>query len=193
MAGSTFQDLFQGQMDFIFFFKGMAFFLALAVSCLFQRDTSQRLPWRWFGLFAGTQGLAAWSLLLAMNFGNSPYLLIGGDVLQILSWVFLAEFGRAGISRVQGRDSGLWFIALLLMLTGLGGLKGWGGIELASRYTLGLAGGLWAAAALILEGRNFPVRERGSSFLAGASIGLYTLSISRYPPFHRAPSSPRTP
>ena len=183
MAGSTFQDLFQGQMDFIFFFKGLAFFLALAVSCLFQRDTSQRLPWRWFGLFAGTQGLAAWSLLLAMNFGNSPYLLIGGDVLQILSWVFLAEFGRAGISRVQGRDSGLWFIALLLMLTGLGGLKGWGGIELASRYTLGLAGGLWAAAALILEGRNFPVRERGSSLLAGASIALYTLSISLLSPF----------
>ena len=52
MAGNTFQDLFQGQMDFIFFFKGLAFFLALAVSCLFQRDSSQRLPWRWFGLFA---------------------------------------------------------------------------------------------------------------------------------------------
>jgi hypothetical protein len=52
MAGNTFQDLFQGQMDFIFFFKGLAFFLVVAVSCLFRRDASQ-LPWRWFGLFAG--------------------------------------------------------------------------------------------------------------------------------------------
>ena len=31
MAGNTFQDLFQGQMDYIFFFKGLAFILVLAV------------------------------------------------------------------------------------------------------------------------------------------------------------------
>ena len=183
MAGNTFQDLFQGQMDFIFFFKGLAFFLALAVSCLFQRDSSQRLPWRWFGLFAAAQGIAAWSSLVAMNFGNPAYLLIGGDILQILSWMFLAEFGRSGVSRVLGRESGLWLIALLLMLTGLGGLKGWGGIELASRYTLGLAGGLWAAAALFLEGRNFPARERGGSLLAGLSLVLYALTVAIFPPF----------
>jgi len=183
MAGNTFQDLFQGQMDFIFFFKGLAFFLALAVSCFFQRDSSQRLPWRWFGLFAAAQGIAAWSSLVAMNFGNPAYLLIGGDILQILSWIFLAEFGRSGVSRVLGRDSGLWLIALLLMLTGLGGLKGWGGIELASRYTLGLAGGLWAAAALFMEGRDFPARERGGSLLAGLSLGLYALTVAIFPPF----------
>ena len=183
MAGNTFQDLFQGQMDFIFFFKGLAFFLALAVSCFFQRDSSQRLPWRWFGLFAAAQGIAAWSSLVAMNFGNPAYLLIGGDILQILSWIFLAEFGRSGVSRVLGRDSGLWLIALLLMLTGLGGLKGWGGIELASRYTLGLAGGLWAAAALFLEGRDFPARERGGSLLAGLSLVLYALTVAIFPPF----------
>ena len=82
-----------------------------------------------------------------------------------------------------GRDSGLWLIALLLMLTGLGGLKGWGGIELASRYTLGLAGGLWAAAALFMEGRDFPVRERGGSLLAGLSLGLYALTMAIFPPF----------
>src|SRR3974377_966535 len=96
MAGNTFQDLFQGQMDFIFFFKGLAFFLALAVSCFFQRDSSQRLPWRWFGLFAAAQGIAAWSSLVAMNFGNPAYLLIGGVIFQILSWVFLGEFDPVG-------------------------------------------------------------------------------------------------
>jgi PAS domain S-box-containing protein len=186
MAGNTFQNFFQGQMDFIFFFKGLAFFLVLAVSFLFRRDASQRLPWCWFGLFALAQGIAAWLSLAAMNFGNSPYLLISGDILQIVSWVLLAEFGRSGISRVLGRDSGLWLIALLLMLTGLGGLKGWVGIELASRYTLGLAGGLWAAAALILEGRHFPARERGGSLTAGISVALFAFSIALFLPSHLA-------
>jgi PAS domain S-box-containing protein len=182
MAGNTFHDLFQGQMDFIFFFKGLAFFLVLAVSFLFRRESAQRLPWHWFGLFALAQGIAAWLSLVAMNFGNSPYLLVTGDVLQIVSWIFLAEFGRSGVSRVMGRDSGLWLIALLLMLTGLGGLKGWAGIELTSRYALGLIGGLWAAAALFLEGRNFPAKERGGSLTAGISVTLYALSVALFRP-----------
>jgi PAS domain S-box-containing protein len=186
MAGNTFHDLFQGQMDFIFFFKGLAFFLVLAVSFLFRRDSAQRLPWHWFGLFALAQGIAAWLSLAAMNFGNSPYLLISGEVLQIVSWVMLAEFGRSGVSRGLGRDSGLWLIALLLMLTALGGLKGWIGIELTSRYVLGLVGGLWAAAALFMEGRNFPAKERGGSITAGISVALFALSIALFPPSHLA-------
>jgi len=52
MAANMFQDLFQGQMDYIFFFKGLAFILVLTVCCLFRGYPSQRLPWRWFGLFA---------------------------------------------------------------------------------------------------------------------------------------------
>jgi PAS domain S-box-containing protein len=84
--------------------------------------------------------------------------------------------------------SGLWLIALLLMLTGLGGLKGWVGIELTSRYALGLMGGLWAAAALFMEGRNFPARERGGSLTAGFSVTLYALSIALFRPSYLASS-----
>jgi two-component system C4-dicarboxylate transport sensor histidine kinase DctB len=72
------------------------------------------------------------------------------------------------------------------MLTGLGGLKGWPGIQMVSRYSLGLAGGLWAAAALFLEGRNFPTRERGGSLTASVSLVLYALSIAFFAPFNMA-------
>ncbi len=189
MAGNYLHDLFQGQMDFIFFFKGLAFLLVLAVACLFRKDASQRLPWRWFGLFALAQGIAAWLSLVAMNFGQPFYLTTTGYVLELLSWLFLAEFGRSGVSRVLGRDSGLWLIALLLMLTGLGGLKGWNGIEVASRYTLGLAGGLWAAAALFLAGRHLPARERGGSLTAGVSLGLFAFSVALFLPRSLVPSA----
>ncbi len=186
MAGNTFQDLFQGQMDYIFFFKGLAFILVLAVTCMFRGDTSQRLPWRWFGLFALMQGLAAWLSLVAMNFGEAYSLKIVSYVLQIISWVFLAEFGRSGIAGVQGRESGLWLIALLLMLTGLGGLKGLSGIVQASRYTLGLAGGLWAAVALFMAGRHLPARERGGSLTAGISLVLFSITVALFPPLSLA-------
>jgi len=182
MVGNTFQDLFQGQMDYIFFFKGLAFILVLAVSCLFRGDDSQRLPWRWFGLFALLQGLAAWLSLVAMNFGEASSLTTISYLLQIASWVFLAEFGRSGIGRIQNRDSGLWLIALLLMLTGLGGLKGWSGIEQVSRYTLGLAGGLWATTALFMAGGRVPSRERGGSLTASISLGIFALTIALFPP-----------
>jgi PAS domain S-box-containing protein len=182
MSGNTLQDLFQGQMDYIFFFKGLAFILVVAVSCLFRGYPSQRLPWRWFGLFALLQGLAAWLSLVAMNFGEPASLKTACSLLQIASWISLAEFGRSGIGRLLNRDSGLWLIALLLMLTSLGGLKGWSGIEHASRYTLGLAGGLWAAAALFMAGHRLPSRERGPSLTAGISLSLFSFSIVLFPP-----------
>jgi PAS domain S-box-containing protein len=182
MAGNIFQDLFQGQMDYIFFFRGLAFMLVLAVSCLYRGDTSQRLPWRWFGLFALAQGLASWLSLVAMNFGGSAVMNIIASLLHLASWGFLAEFGRSGLGRVRGRESGVWLIALLLMLTGLAGLKGWSGIELTSRYTLGLVGGLWAATALFMAGRNLPYRERGGSLTAGISLTLFAFSVALFPP-----------
>jgi PAS domain S-box-containing protein len=182
MSGNTLQDLFQGQMDYIFFFKGLAFILVVAVSCLFRGYPSQRLPWRWFGVFALLQGLAAWLSLVSMNFGEPASLKTAGTLLQIASWISLAEFGRSGIGRLLNRDSGLWLIALLLMLTGLGGLKGWSGIEHASRYTLGLAGGLWAATALFMAGHRLPSRERGGSLTAGISLSFFALTIVLFPP-----------
>ncbi len=182
MAGNTLQELFQGQMDFIFFFKGLAFLLVLAVTCLFRKEAAPILPWRCLGLFALAQGIAAWLSLVALNFGKPFGVVLAGDLLHILSWLFLAEFGRQGISRLQNREFGLWLIALLLMLTALGGLKGWRGLGLTSRYALGLAGGLWAAAALFLAGRRLPSQDRGGNLTAAVSLGLFALTIALFPP-----------
>ncbi|MFZ2087193.1 MAG: hypothetical protein WAU47_01350, partial [Desulfobaccales bacterium] len=140
MASNIFQDLFLAQLAWIFFFKGLAFLLAFAVSFFFQRDTSLRLPWGWFRFFALLQGLAAWLSWAAMNLGNPPYLLIGRDFLEIMSWMCLVGLGKFGMNRVLNRDSGLWLYALLLMLTSLSALAGWRGLLLTSRYTLALGG-----------------------------------------------------
>jgi hypothetical protein len=189
--GAILQELFREQMNFVFFFRGLAFFLVLAVTFIFQRNASQRLPWGWFRLFAGFQGIASWSLLASVNFGNSLYLFIGGEFFQIVSWMFLVGFGRFGIKRVldrdSDRDSGLWLYALLMMLTALGGLKGWWGLGLTSRFALGLGGGLWASAVLFLEGRHSPPGAREGSLATGISLVLYSFSVALFFPSHSAP------
>ncbi|MFZ5448354.1 MAG: tetratricopeptide repeat protein [Thermodesulfobacteriota bacterium] len=182
MGAQTIQDLFQGQMDYIFFFQGLAFFLVLAVCCLFRGDAYQRLPWRWMGFFALAQGMAAWLSLVAINFADPAPLKTIGASLHLISWIFLMEFGRSGMNRNQGRDSGLWLVALLLMVTALGGLKGWSGIEFISRYTLGLTGGLWAAAAILATGRDLSPQDRGSSRIAGICVGLFGVTTALSPP-----------
>lgn len=182
MAGNIIQELFQSQIDYIYFFQGLAFFLVFVVCSLLRSNFDQRLPWRWFGLFALGQGIAAWLSLLSMNFGEPTVVkaLTGG--LQILSFIFLTEFARSGLSRTQDRDSGLWLFTLLLMMTALGGLKGWPGIQLVSRYTLGLVGGLWAAVALILAGHDLSYRDRGSKFIVSICLGLFSVSNALFPP-----------
>jgi PAS domain S-box-containing protein len=182
MAGNIIQELFQSQIDYIYFFQGLAFFLVFVVCCLLRSNVDQRLPWRWFALFSLGQGLAAWLSLLAMNFGEPAVVKALTSGLQILSLIFLTEFGRSGLSRNQDKDSGLWLFTLLLMLTALGGLKGWPGIQLVSRYTLGLVGGLWAALALILSGHDLSYRDRGSRFTVSFCLGLFSVSNALFPP-----------
>jgi hypothetical protein len=142
MTDNTIQNLFQGQMDYVFFFQGLAFFLVVLVCFLLRSDSQQRLPWHWFGLFALAQGIAAWLSLVILNFSGVPLLATLSSIIQIISLLFLTEFGRSGMSRLKDRDSGLWLISLLFMMTALGGLKGWPGIEITSHYTFGLIGGL---------------------------------------------------
>ena len=182
MTNPNIQHLFQGQMDYVFFFQGLAFLLVVLVCFLLRSDSQQRLPWHWLGLFALAQGTAAWLSLVALNFSGLTYLVTITRIVQVVSLIFLTEFGRSGMARLKDSDSGLWLISLLFMLTALGGLKGWEGFELTSYYTFGLIGGLWAAVALFLGGRRLSVKERGGSVIASICLGMFALSNALFPP-----------
>lgn len=182
MTNTTVPYLFQGQMDYVFFFQGLAFLLVVLVCFLLRSDSQQRLPWHWFALFALAQGIAAWLSLVSLNFSELTYLMTLIEVVQIVSLLFLTEFGRSGMARLKDSDSGLWLISLLFMLTALGGLKGWEGFDLTSHYTFGLIGGLWAAAAIFLGGRRLAAKDRGGSIIASICLGLFAISTALFPP-----------
>jgi PAS domain S-box-containing protein len=87
----------------------------------------------------------------------------------VMSFVCLAEFGRASTRIICGRGPGRWVLAVMVALAGVGGLAGFGGLFVATRYVLGLIGGIWAAGALFLAARTEP---SGSHALKMGALGL---------------------
>ncbi len=181
MEAISINNLFQGQLDYVFFFQGLAFFLISVVCLFFRGQKNQQMPWLWLGLFGLFQGLAAWTLLLAVSFGQQTFLKVFAAGLKMVSLICLTEFGRTGFSRTRGQDGGWWLLTLLLMITGFGGLKGWPGILLAGGYALGLIGGLWATAALMSGGQAGEDSRPNSRWLASGCLGLLALTIALFP------------
>ena len=110
---------------------------------------------------------------------------------MVLSFVFLAEFGRASVVALRGQGPGRWILLALLGLAGLGGLlAGLPGFSAGSRYALGLVGGLWAAGALYLASK---VPVPGSRALQGAALGMAGYALAAGLVVSPAPFFPASP
>jgi diguanylate cyclase (GGDEF)-like protein/PAS domain S-box-containing protein len=169
-------SFFQGQMDYIFFFYGLAFVGLGVVSYFLSNDAGQRLPWKWLALFGFTHGLNEWLDLLALSWPEGLALTACRWAVMTLSFFFLVEFGH--YSRMPQRGQRLWPLVLgvLALAAALGALSGWSGLNATCRYTLGLVGSLWAAWALIREARRADSRGRPWLLAGGAGLILYGLA-----------------
>jgi PAS domain S-box-containing protein len=166
---------FNAQIDYIFFCYGLAFILFVPICHFLNRRPRRRLPWMWLGLFGAAHGLNEWLDLLALDFGGGPAFGLARVTLLIVSFVFLVEFGRASTLTLRGRGPGRLILAVLLVVTALGGLAGFAGLWPASRYALGLVGGLWAAGALYLASRD---PGPGKLALQGAALGMAAYALA---------------
>src|SRR5665647_1193408 len=115
-------DVLQGQMDYIFSFYGLAFILLAAICMSFQRRLRPKLAWIWLAAFGAAHGVNEWLDLVALTLGSSPVFDIVRLGLMVLSFVFLAEFGRASVVALRGQGPGRWILLAFLGLAGLGGL-----------------------------------------------------------------------
>lgn len=165
-------DFFRGQIDYIIFINGLAL-VSLALACHTPKFTAGRhLPWNWLLLFGLTQGVYQWLKLPAISLGDGLLLEGARAGTALLSFLFLAEFGRAGAAAVRGKGPGRWILAPLLLLSALGGLAGLPGMKAAAAYAMGLTGGFLTLLSLYTAGK------KQHSFLlkaAGAALGLYSL------------------
>jgi PAS domain S-box-containing protein len=174
-------EFLQGQLDYIFFFYGLAF-IGLAVACFTLSEGSQRLPWRLIGWFGLLHGISEWLDLVAIRWGGGAVFDAFHLAILAVSFAFLVEFGRSASIRIRGRGPGRWLPGLLALVAVSGSPVGWAGINITTRYALGLVGGLWTGVALCLESRK--VEGSPCRWLAAAAAGwfLYSLASGMFVP-----------
>ena len=189
-------QFFQQQLDYIYFFYGLAFILLATVCIEMRGDPGRRLPWIWLAGFGLTHGISEWLDMIAQSAGDSPIFAAFRLVLLTVSFILLLEFGRDGLSRLhafgapdgtgaQGEPStpggevpGRWIYIPLLIFFLLAVQAGIAGLNAAARYIFGLTGGLWAAWTVFQLSKIKPDDQgrRRSLRLAAILLAVYALS-----------------
>ena len=174
-------EFFKSQLDYIFFVYGAAFLLLIPL-CLFlrQRPNCCRLAWGWLGWFGATHGANEWLDLLGLSLNPHPLFNLARLGILIVSFVCLAQFGRASLAALRGHSSGGWVLAVMMGLAASGSLAGLAGVNATVRYGLGFGGGLWAAWALFYAARTLPLGTRQLQ-ATGLGMALYALAAGLIP------------
>ncbi|MEI8172510.1 MAG: diguanylate cyclase [Deltaproteobacteria bacterium] len=170
-------DFFKENLDYIFFCYGLAFIILASVCVSLQKAEQERLPWRILGLFGLTHGITEWADLTAIEIGDSAFFLATRCILMTISFLFLMEFGRDGGIRLRGKGPGRWILLLPLAFAATGGVAaGWIGMNVTTRYALGLPAGLWAANTLYRYAGTQAALARRLLIAASALTGLYAFA-----------------
>jgi signal transduction histidine kinase/HPt (histidine-containing phosphotransfer) domain-containing protein/AmiR/NasT family two-component response regulator len=165
----------KSQMDYILFSSGSVFILLSVTLFFLSRKTRHPLNWQLFGLFGVLYGINEWLEMLVISLGDSPAFALTRLVVLGSSFVFLVEFGRAGVLGITGKGPGRWILIPLVGLSLLGGLVGMEGVNSSIRLVLGLTGGFWAAMALW----KYQCREGSGHIglkIAFLGVAAYTLT-----------------
>ncbi len=167
---------FHGQMDYIFFFYGLAFVGLGVVAHVLSKEVGQRLPWGWLALFGFTHGANEWLDLVALSWSDGVVFGALRWAIMTVSFLCLVEFGRLSLVRRRGRGPGRWLWVVLGLGAGLGALSGWDGLQATTRYCLGLVGSLGAGWALYAEAGEAEPRCRPWLLAGGVGFILYGLA-----------------
>ncbi|MDO8302077.1 MAG: PAS domain-containing protein, partial [Sedimentisphaerales bacterium] len=172
------KEFFTSQLDYIFFFCGLAFIVLASVCLMLHKQEKLRLPWQWLCLFGLVHGLGEWLDLSAIVFGDNRYFSDIRVTIMAVSFVFLFEFGRAGLAGLKIWIPGRWIYMPLAGIIAAGmAIEGMLGFQIAVRYELGLIGGILTAftfARAYQQHRH--EHHHGYLLVAAASTALYAVA-----------------
>lgn len=157
----------QAQIDYIYFFYGLAFLL-LGTLCLLPRSTRKHNPpWKWIGYFGLLHGYCEWMDLVAFNVADNALFQNFRIVCNLTSFLFLIEFGRAGENYLNGKAPGKWIYLPLLGTIFTGAfISGLPGVGILSRYAACFVGATWTASVIFRLSRSAPFGKRSLAAFA---------------------------
>jgi len=141
----------ESQLDYIFFFYGLAFILLGAVCLSIAKEPRGRaVKLALFGTFGLIHGVSEWLDLAALIVGDSPLFAAVRVGCMTLSYIFLLEFARVNAIKLGLWMPGRWIHLPLLGVVLLGGVAG----DLATanalaRYTFGFVGAVGSALVML--------------------------------------------
>jgi diguanylate cyclase (GGDEF)-like protein len=164
---------FSTQLDFIFFFYGLAFLLLGAISFGVVGGGPRSASWIALGSFGYAHGLLEWGDLLALVIGDGVVFTALRIALLTASFLLLLEFGRLE-ARPRRAPIGRWVHAPLALGVALVGVAfGLPSANAATRYAIGFLAGANAAFVFASQAKALPEGSRRYARIAAAAFALY--------------------
>ena len=174
---------FSTQLDFIFFFYGLAFILLGSVCLAIASGSRQGPPWLVLGSFAFLHGAGEWLDLLALIVGDTPAFAVTRTALMTVSFMVLLEFARLEAVRLGLKALGRWIYVPLLLLVILGAfVGGLNGANAFARYAFGLTGAMATSVVLAFYIRGASPAEERWIFSAVLGFALYAVAAGAIVP-----------
>jgi diguanylate cyclase (GGDEF)-like protein len=165
------------QLDFIFFFYGMAFILLAATCWTASRGQDDSKAWAVLGAFAFVHGMGEWLDLTALIVGDTPAFALARMALATLSFMLLMEFARLEAIRLGLEMPGRWIYLLLGFSVALVAVtQGVVAAGIVARYTIGFAGAVGASLVLLRQASLYPRGAKGFALCASAGFALYAIA-----------------
>lgn len=168
---------FSTQLDFIFFFYGLAFMLLGAV-CFGSIGSGGRDDgWIALGLFGYTHGALEWMDLFALVVGDDPFFAGVRLVCLTASFLFLMEFARVECARFgRGPSDRSVFGLLACLVVGVALAAGLPAANAVARYTIGFVSALAAAGGLARRAATLTGDARRFASFAASGFLLYAVT-----------------
>ncbi|ABD06403.1 diguanylate cyclase [Rhodopseudomonas palustris HaA2] len=179
------------QLDFIYFFYGLAFILLGAMSFVIARVRPNLRDARLIGLFGCSHGVTEWMDMTTLIFGDSNEFAIFRSAMMTLSFIPLAEFARRGAVKLGVWMPGAWiYLPVLGVLGVVGHVDGLDAARALARYALCAPGAL--GTGLVMLARRHKVREAGWSIAVGLAIAFSLYGLAAGVVVEPAPFWPAT-
>lgn len=173
-------SFFESQLDFIYFFYGLAFIL-LGVLCIgvARSDKGKAISIAFLGWFGLLHGISEWLDLATLIVGDSTGFAIVRIALMTISFMSLTEWARRGFIRAEIDVPGPWiYVPLLLPVIAAGALLDLVSANAMARYIFAGCGGFGAGLMMIIRGWRSSHRTRTLTLAVAVVFVLYGIAAA---------------